>query len=122
MYIDEVNSTFLGEKFTNNPFKKATQVDINGFNNSGIGSIQLAIKGGAKRVILLGYDCQITNGMKHWHGDHPKQLGNAVGLNNWIDKYERFAETVDIEILNATRETALDCFPIVDLETALNAP
>jgi len=121
LYIDEVNKTFLGEKFTNNPFKKATQVDISGFNNSGIGSIQLAILGGARRVILLGYDCKITDGKRHWHGDHPKQLTNAVGMNKWVDKYREFAKTVDIEILNASRETALECFPIVDLETALNA-
>jgi hypothetical protein len=121
MYLNEVNSDFLGEKFTNNPFKKATKVDIKSFNNSGIGSIQLAILGGAKRVILLGYDCKITDGKKHWHGDHPKGLSNATGVYKWHEKYNEFAKTVNIEILNASRETALTCFKRIDLETALNA-
>jgi hypothetical protein len=120
LYLTEVNRDFIGEKFTNNPFKKATQVAIQSFNNSGIGSIQLAIKGGARRVVLLGYDCQITNGKKHWHGDHPKGLSNATGVYKWVDKYNEFAKTVNIEILNASRQTALDCFKRIDLKAALN--
>jgi hypothetical protein len=122
MYLDEVRETFKGDKFTANPIRSAgiTQVpNLNCFNNSGIGCLALAIAGGAKRIIMLGYDCQKTDGKTHWHGDHPKGLGNANGVERWNDTFHLFADTVGIEIINASRVTALDAFPTLSLEKAL---
>ena len=79
-----------------------------------------AIEGGAQKVILLGYDCQKTNGQAHWHGDHPKQLGNANRIDSWRFKFAEFAEkNKHIQILNASRQTALECFKRVDLYEAI---
>jgi hypothetical protein len=122
MYFEEVNQTFLGEKFIGNPTRwdAVTQMrDIDCFGNSGIGSIQLAIKGGASKVILLGYDCKLTQGKTHWHGDHPRGLANARFINKWPQLFAQFARTVKTEIINCSRETALDCFPIARLEDVL---
>jgi len=85
--------------------------------------VSLAIARGAKRVILVGYDMQRTNGMSHWHGDHPKGLGNAGKIAEWPAEFERMAKkNPGIEIVNCSRETALTCFPRRGLEEMLNEP
>ena len=90
--------------------------------NSGEGAIVLAMAGGPKRIVLLGFDCQRTGGMAHWHGDHPKRLGNAKSMPKWPKQFAQTAKNAagqGIEVLNATRETALTCFPRAELEAVL---
>lgn len=80
----------------------------------------MAHKAGASRVVLLGYDCQHTGGRAHWHGDHPRKLGNAGSVDKWKFHFRKLAkELLGIEIVNATRQTALEAFPRVSLEDAL---
>lgn len=91
--------------------------------NGGYQAINLAYLFGYKTLILLGYDMQETNGQVHWHELH-------AGLNNpgrhnfimWRNNFNLLAqelESVSIEILNATRQTALECFQCVTLEDVL---
>ncbi len=90
--------------------------------NSGAGAIALALAGGAEKVVLLGFDCQSTGGKKHWHGDHPKSCGNAASLQKWPRHFERQAKEAQKAgrtVVNASRSTALTCFPRVELESAL---
>lgn len=90
--------------------------------NSGVGAIALAMAGKPERVVLLGYDCQDTGGKTHWHPDHPKPCGNAASMKRWPRYFERIAKAAreaDLEVVNATRSTALTCFPCVALEDAL---
>lgn len=90
--------------------------------NSGAAVVELAIASGAARVILLGYDCQKTGGQTHWHGDHPKGLGNAMSVKRWPKHFQNVAEharRAGCQVLNATRETALTCFERVNLEQVL---
>ena len=123
MYIVDVSSRFLGDKFIANPVPRGMDIEsvefLNCFGNSGIGSIALATHGGADKIVLLGYDCQETDGKKHWHGDHPKGLANAVGIKDWPVKFAEFAKTGKTPIFNASRYTALDCFERVRLEDVL---
>lgn len=93
------------------------------YNNSGAGAISLALYGGASRVLLLGYDQQHTGGRTHWHGDHPRGLGNAGGFLRWADSYRQLRERMDkagIAYLNCSRATALD-WPRATLDEALCA-
>lgn len=90
--------------------------------NSGEGAIALAMAAGAKQVVLLGFDCQKAGGKTHWHGDHPKALGNAGSLGKWPRHFSRIAKKAQQEgcrIVNASRATALTCFPRAELEAAL---
>jgi hypothetical protein len=90
--------------------------------NSGQAAITLAMVSGAEKIVLLGYDCQKTGGKSHHHGDHPNSLGNAGSLKRWPRHFEimaRDAQRDGVVVLNATRETALKCFPRVSLESAL---
>lgn len=122
-YLDEVNKIFIGERFSNNAHQgnyRTTRISVKCYSNSGAGAIATAILGGAKRVILLGYDCQHTSGLTHWHGDHPKNLGNANRIAAWHEKFEQLRKDhLSVEILNASRETALECFPKKSLKECL---
>lgn len=90
------------------------------YGNSGIGAISLAILGGAKKVILLGYDCSATGGKAHWHGDHVAGLDNARRIDEWPKLFNNFAANVTTNIINSTRTTVLTAFPKISLEEALN--
>lgn len=99
-----------------------TVLGFRGFGNSGTAAIALAVMGQAARVVMLGYDCQHTGGKTHWHGDHPAGLGNAKGVKLWPAKFAKAAEyaaTHGCKVVNASRETALTCFPRVVLEDEL---
>lgn len=117
IYGDEVLKDFVGARYSHNPVKYAEHLrSFDHFGNSGASCISLALMGGAKKVILLGYDCQITNGQAHWHGNHPKGLGNAGMIHKWHKKFAEIEEKFPNIVVNATRETALTCFKRVKLE------
>lgn len=90
--------------------------------NSGYQALNLAYLWGAKRVILMGFDMKRTGGMTHFHGDH-QGLNNPYDgmLSQWVKNFELIARDLaaaGVEVLNATRETALTCFkriPIADI-------
>ena len=92
--------------------------------NSGYQAINLAILLGYKRLVLLGYDMQHTGGRAHWFGDHPKPLQNSPlpRITDWIRRFNNMVKALpkDVTILNASRETALECFPRISLKKALN--
>lgn len=91
--------------------------------NGGYQALHVAALFGAARVVLLGYDFQATNNKSHWHGDHPP------GLSNSRRRYERWHEPMamlardlerrGVEVLNATRVTALRCFRRIELQEAI---
>lgn len=128
----EVRETFTGRTLTFCPKGAAARWGvettlhredwIDSFGNSGTAAISLAIATGASRVVMLGYDCQKTGGRTHWHGDHPRTLGNAISMPGWpklFRKLAAWAEARRVPVMNASRETALTCFPRVTLEDAL---
>jgi hypothetical protein len=120
VHMDEVKRTFEGQRFSTNWIDGVQKVVLNPQRNSGLAAIKLAMQFGAEKIVLLGYDCQHTGGKKHWHGDHPKQLGNAGSVQHWPMRFVGFARKVSgVEIVNASRETALECFTRMDLEDAL---
>lgn len=91
--------------------------------NSGYQAVNLAILLGAKKVILLGYDMKYKNGKKHWFGDH-KELQNPIEnkLRKWAKYFKSIKDNLKNGeiIINCTRETAIDCFPIISLKEAFN--
>lgn len=105
-----------------NPGLCTTPGEINHGMNSGYQAIGLAYQFGAERIILIGYDMQHTGGQRHWHGDHPDGLTNATGVQKWATRFPALAKGLQIEgveVINASRETALTCFPRANLEDVL---
>lgn len=88
--------------------------------NSGFQALGLALHFGAARIVLLGYDLALTGGRSHWHGNHPR-LGNPQRsrMGEWCARFAQLAAHARVPILNATRETALTCFPRMSLDAAL---
>lgn len=97
---------------------------LNTGGNSGFAALGMAHMFGAARVVLLGYDMQRTDQRSHWHGDHPAKLrAGRAPFGNWIKRFGKIAadlERVGVTVVNATRTTALQCFPRVSIEDALN--
>lgn len=90
--------------------------------NSGYQAIGLAYHLGARRTVLVGYDMQKTNGATHWFGEHAKPLSNAHPYSAWLANFKVLAEDLKeagVEVVNASLQTALLCFPRADLVEAL---
>lgn len=92
-----------------------------GFNGGAL-AIRLAIQLGATRVILLGMDCSVADGT-HWHGDHPTTKNPDAELcRRWAVQFAtvgREARAAGVEVLNASRVTTLECFPLTTLSTVV---
>jgi hypothetical protein len=139
VYLSEVNSTFgAGERWSasvrasadyglrhipsRETHKRWGDGCISRGLNSGHQALSLAALFGAARVVLLGYDFQKTAGLKHCHPDHPQPLGNLGSIDKWVLQMGELAEDLaarGVQVVNATRQTALRCFPRVTLEEAL---
>lgn len=122
-HLPEVRETFAGALVSPQRVagvQRETAWLSGGKMNSGAAALAQAVFWGAERVVLLGYDCQHDGKATHWHGDHPHGLGNAVGVADWPGQFRsllpRLARTA---VVNASRRTALDMFPRIDLERAL---
>lgn len=120
-YGGEIAATFKGRRCAPILVDGAEIRDIKA-GNSGAGAILLAAQLGAKRVILLGYDCAHTGGRAHWHPDHPAGLGNAGMVGRWPAQFAEVARMLpaDCHVVNATRETALTQWPRMPLDDAIN--
>ncbi len=121
-YVEDVKKNFAGKLFT--LAKKCHGIEVAkivAYQNSGAGALALAAELGAQKIIMLGYDAKHTGGKKHWHGDHPKGLGNAGSVKMWPSQFEHLArKLMRKQVFNCSRTTAIKCFPLMDLEQALN--
>lgn len=85
--------------------------------NSGYAAIGLAYNLGATRILLIGFDMMIQGTKRHWFGDHPGKMNAA---SNYMDFREAFGTIkpaeYGIEIWNCSRQTALEHFPIYNLD------
>jgi len=88
--------------------------------NSGAGALLMAKHYGASLIIMLGYDCKVgPEGQRHWHGNHGNGLGNAGMLKKWPAQFAQLSTKLKpVRVINATRDTALDCFERMSLDEA----
>lgn len=91
-------------------------------SNSGFQAVNLAILMGATRIVLVGFNMGSIDGKRHFFGDHPRGLRNTNTYNNFLRAFNRAAKLLPphIQILNATPNSALTCFPRIDLHDALS--
>lgn len=92
-------------------------------NNSGFQAINLAVLLGARRIVLLGYDLKRSAaGALHFYPCKGTTDRSEFAL--WLGRYETLPPAlaaVGVAVVNASRETALEVFPRVNLEAALAA-
>ena len=85
--------------------------------NSGLRAIELSFHLGAERVLLLGYDCTVSNGT-HWHGDHPGTKNpNETLCRKWAKQHCRLLQRD--KVINCSRETELSAYRLSYLEKEL---
>jgi hypothetical protein len=90
-------------------------------HNSGYQAIHVAWHLGVTKIILLGYDMQRSEGKSHFFGEHPDGLRRPP-LAIFIPQFVALSKQIrglNVEIVNATRTTALTCFPRLALDQAL---
>lgn len=118
VYGQEARSVFKGE------FCRGVKSPLTRIGNSGHGAIERARELGCKRILLLGYDFQGS----HWHGDHGnKPNGQPLGnpgegeFEQWMRKMAMFARRAsELNVINCSRQTAIECFPRMSIEDALS--
>lgn len=87
--------------------------------NSGFQAVKLAIDLGAKRILLLGFDCHVKNGT-HWHGDHKNtQNPDEVRCNKWVKQFNAL-DTKGVEIINCTPDSAITRFSYIPIDEAVD--
>lgn len=88
--------------------------------NSGYQALNLAVHFGAKRILLLGYDMSVNGRQTHWFGHHPDLEPSPYDkMRAAFDTLVQPLAELGVEVLNCSRRTALQTFPIVSLEEAL---
>ncbi len=91
--------------------------------NSGVQALNLAFLWGFERIILIGFDMKNgPNGEKHHHPDHPAPMVQGATFGEWLHKLQAVArdlKTTKCEVLNATPDSAMKCFPMVDWREVL---
>ncbi len=89
--------------------------------SSGHLALSLAINLGAKRCVLLGYDCRMVDGRSHFH-DKPS---NAIGLTysaDFLPAWTGWGEATrraGVEVINSTPNSAIQEFPYVPIRDIL---
>ena len=73
--------------------------EINTHGNSGSQAMQIAIKTGAAKVLLCGFDMHQREA-SHWHGDHPSPLRSTLAetYTVFIKRMERAAPLIAASI------------------------
>lgn len=91
--------------------------------NGGFHAVNLAAQFGARRIVLVGFDMTLANGV-HWHGRHPAGLNNpsARNLAKWAATLDAAAPSLaerGIEVVNTAADSALEAYPKMPFEDAL---
>ena len=101
----------------------STPGEIGWGGNSGFSALNLAVQFGCKRIILVGMDMRIDQGL-HWHGKHSPGLNNPTEetTRRWrrvIDGQAPALQALGVEVVNVSPHSALHAYPKMTLEEAL---
>jgi hypothetical protein len=90
--------------------------------NSGFQAINLAMLFGARRIVLVGFNLQPLGGQVHFFGDHPKGLRQTARYERFLPAFNEAAKRLPagVEIINATPDSALKCFPCMPIDAAFD--
>lgn len=135
MYAGAVRDGFSGECWTQSEpaakkygLRHQAGIDAPGLgedvlhfgSHSGYQAINLAYIFGATRILLLGYDCRVIDGKRHYFGNHP----GALNKNSSYELFAKSYRSIDtklcgLEIVNCTPGSMIDVFPRADIAHAV---
>ena len=91
--------------------------------NGGFQAINLAVHLGAKRIILLGYDMQLVDGVNHWPGAEPRGKHQPPEpFDLFIPAFDTMVDDLaaqNIEVINCTPGSALETFPVMPIHEVM---
>lgn len=91
--------------------------------NSAFQAMSLAVIWGASRIVFLGLDMKIgLDGKDHWFGNYQELTSPRAGLPEYAKAFAHAAPQLsarNVKVINASRDTVLDCFERMDLTHAL---
>ncbi len=100
--------------------------EINAGNNSGFGALVLAIKMGAKKIYLLGFDMSHTSGKSHFHDGYPNLAVSREHIYKSMLKHFMNAKgqlNLAADIYNTNPKSGLgNIFPFASMREALLSP
>lgn len=113
---------FGGRKFSSNLIDGIERVKPNTFgsqSNSGVLALDTVRNLGATSVVLLGFDMHGT----HFFGEYTNGCNNTSDKRRQVhhQQYRQWAKRNTIEVLNCTKGSALDCFPMRELDAVLDS-
>lgn len=94
-------------------------------SNSGYAAINLAYLLGAKKIILLGYDMDFVGSVTHWHREpreEPNEFRKTL-TNSMLPLFSYLMDPLEaagVQVINANPNSALTCWPRMELQEALN--
>jgi hypothetical protein len=92
--------------------------------NSGFQGINLTLLFGADKLALVGFDFREHGRLRHFFGDHPPPLRNrnVAGFPSACETMQIARRDLppEIEIINCTPDSAINCFPREPLEGVLD--
>ena len=107
---------------TSNPYKVSWNL------NSGAAAISLAHHLGAKRIILLGFDMNLTEKQQHFHDEYHRGLiltdkqKRGLPFERHLKGFsviKKDADRLGIEIINTSLNSAITAFKKVDIKELL---
>ena len=87
--------------------------------NSGFQALNLAVLFGSPYIVLVGFDMRVVGGKAHFFGDHPKILHQRDEYESFVRVFDQAPPPDGVEIINATPGSAIKCYPMMDLEQAI---
>lgn len=86
--------------------------------HSGFQALGLALSLGGSKFVLLGYDC--GGRQRNCHKNRPEKFNIDNNPHHWIQYYSRVkTEFPDIEVVNCSPESRIECFAKRSIEDAL---
>lgn len=89
--------------------------------SSGHIAAALAAVMGARRLVLVGFECRAIAGRTHGHGDYSQHDVSVFGdrfVPGWVGLAPALAR-LGLQVVNATPDSAIPCFPFIPLDEAL---
>ena len=90
-------------------------------NNSGYGAINLAVKLGASKIYLLGYDMQSNAKDTHWHSGYESRHNHNI-YQKMVKYFENLPSELEkhhVEVYNANPNSTLNVFKKCSIEDAI---
>ena len=88
-------------------------------DNSGFQALNLAVLFGSPYIVLVGFDMRHVGGKGHFFGDHKPPLFQRNEYQSFAKHFDKAPPPDGVTIINATPDSALTCYPKMDLETAI---